>query len=275
MLSGGVVLPLGIVLCAAIGCQFFPQNPDGATGSQSRRSSLPRMRSDQEAIHLDVLMIDRRADDPLIGSRLWQEIDQVGVPAETRDLLCKNGILVGHVASSPPPTLQKLLGMSSRAADRPKMAGRSYSIQSGTDMEVLASELWPECNLSVVDPDQSRNVQYEHVHGVFHIKPIRVQDGWVRVEFIPEIHHGELRLRQVATESGFANKTAQDVDKCYAQRFAVTLNVGESAVITAGPDADGNLGDRFFRRTQDGELLQRLLIIRLTDMGRTVKPVDQ
>jgi len=273
--AGGFWLFLGWLIFCISGCQFFPQSGEVPKGLQSRRTTLPPLRGDQEAIQLDVLMIDRRADDPLIGLRLWQEIDQVGaVPAEARSILNKNGLLVGHAASSPPPTLQKLMNANSRTSES-RIVGRTYSIRSGTELDVLASELWPECNVSVYDADQARNMQFEQVHGVFHVKPLRLQDGWVRVEFIPEIHHGEMRLRHVATESGFANKASQDIEKCYAQRFGVNLNVGEMAVITADTDSDGTIGDRFFRRDQDGELLQRLLIVRLVDMGRTIKPVDR
>ncbi|MFO0917937.1 MAG: hypothetical protein U0872_06430 [Planctomycetaceae bacterium] len=275
-LAGGICLSVAGVFVCLSGCQFFPQAEDLSSGLQSRRTTLPPLRADQEAIQLDVLMIDRRADDPLIGDRLWHELDQVGaVSAETRNVLNSNGLRVGHAASSPPPMLESLLAANPRTSEPSRVSGRTYSIRSGTDLEVQASELWPECDVSIFDKERVRNMQFDQVRGVFHVKPIRLQDGWVRVEFIPEIHHGDLRLRHVATESGFANKTTQEVEKCFPQRFTVTLNVGESAVITADADSEGTLGDRFFRRKEEGEPLQRLLIVRLVDMGRTIKPVDR
>jgi hypothetical protein len=101
-----------------------------------------------------------------------------------------------------------------------------------------------------------------------------LQDGWVRVEFVPEIHHGDLQLRPTPTDdAGWAYRSTQNIAQCYPQKFAVTLNVGESAVITAA-GGEETLGNQIFRRDQNGEQRQRLLIIRLVDMGRTVKPVD-
>ncbi len=279
------LLTLGLALAALGGCQFFSRTSPSDAARPAKRTGLPPLQSASDALRLDVVIADRRADDPLIGSLLWQEIDQVGaVSTETRELLLENGCLVGHAAAAPPPPLLKLFGVSPEIdggdslqgrLPRPKITGRTYSVQSGTESEIQISDLWPECDLHVADSDRTRQLQLKQARCVMRLKPIRLQDGWVRVEFTPEIHHGEMKMRHLPTdELGWALKSAQNVEQCYSQRFAVTLNVGESAVVTAAPQSEETLGDRFFRREQEGELRQRVLIVRLVDMGRTTKPVD-
>ena len=267
-----------LAVAAMCGCQLFSRGSSSDSSSTSKRSVLPPLRPAKDALVLHVLMVDRRADDPLLGPLLWQEIDQVGaIPTETRELLLRNGCLVGHTASKPPPPLLKLLGMvpEIEGADlEPKVTGRTYSILSGTETEVQTSETRPECVLTLFETDGERPLEFEQMRCVFRVRPVRLQDGWVRVEFLPEFHHGPMQMRNVPTELGWGMKSTQNIEACYPQRFSVTLNVGESVVVGAAPGSDGTLGDRFFRREQDGEARQRLLVVRLADMGRTAKPVD-
>jgi hypothetical protein len=275
-MSSSRLLCAWLALGALGGCQFFAR--DG--GHETNRPFLTPLQSSKDAIRLDVLLIDRRVDDPLIGPLLWREVDQVGaVSTEARELLLQNGYVVGHAAAKPPQTLLKLLGVVTEFegledALQPQVTGRTYSIRSGTETEIQTSQWWPECELTVHDGGTSRSLQFRQARCVLKMKPLRLQDGWVRVEFVPEIHHGEFQLRRMPTDVGWALKSAQNVESCYPQRFAVTLNVGESAVISAAPRSEGTMGDRFFRREQEGETRQRLLVVRLADMGRTVKPVD-
>lgn len=273
------LLTVWLVLAAIGGCQLFSRTASRDAFQKSNRPVLPPLQSSKDAIRLDVVLVDRRADDPLIGSLLWNEIDQVGaVSTETRELLLQNGYLVGHAAAKPPQSLLKLMGVIPEidgvenlpgSVMQPKVTGRTYSITSGMETEVQTSELWPECDLRVIAPQNDRPLHFEQMRCVFKVKPIRLQDGWVRVEFLPEIHHGQMQLRRMPTDVGWALKSAQNIEPCFAQRFAVTLNVGESAVISAAPGSAETLGDRFFRRDQDGEPRQRLLIVRLVEMGRT------
>lgn len=275
----------GGALIALAGCQFFGQNSPSKITQTSRRSLLSQLKPGKDFVQLDVLIVDRRADDPLIGPILWQEVDQVSaLPAATRELMQQNGCVVGHAAAKPPMPLLQLLGLvpeidglsaDAGALPKQKVAGRMYSVRSGTETEVQISDLVPELDVAIVDPGQTREVHFERCRFVFRVKPIRLQDGWVRVEFVPEIHHGDLQLRPTPTDDvGWAYKSTQNIEQCYPQKFSITLNVGEAAVITAAPDGVETLGGKIFRREQNGEQRQRLLVVRLADMGRTVKPVD-
>jgi len=281
---GSVLLVGGCALMALAGCQMFSRTETGDSLTAEKRSLLSPLRSAPDAIQLNVVLIDRRADDPLIGPLLWREMDQVGaVPVETQELLAQNGCLVGHAASKPPAPLLRLLGIvpeidqdgsagSQTAA--PTISGRTYSVRSGTETEVQISDSLPNCDVTLVETKRTRTEHFEQARCIFRLKTVRLQDGWVRVDFIPELHHGEMRLRQTATEAGWALQSGQNVEKCVPQQFSVTLNVGESVVVSADANSEGTLGDVFFRRDMNGERRQRLLVVRLADMGRAKQPLE-
>ena len=81
-----------LALLGVSGCQFISTSYDPESTAVSKRNVLPPMQASRDALKLDMVMIDRRADDPLIGSQLWEYVDQVGaIPPETRELLRENG----------------------------------------------------------------------------------------------------------------------------------------------------------------------------------------
>lgn len=277
---GSLLLLLGG--CALLaGCQLFSRGKAGKTTTTEKRTLLSPLQPPKDAIQLDLLVIDRRVDDPLIGPMLWNEMDQVGaVPIETQERLAQNGYVVGHAAARPPAALLQLLGMIPQIdGERPskdgigpqQVTGRRHFIRAGTEAEIQISDHLAECDVELQDAGRPRSKRFEQARCLFRIKPVRLQDGWIRVEFAPEIHHGQMRMRPRPTEIGWANVGGQDIERCSAQEFAVTLNVGEAAVVTELPGHDGTLGNVFFRRDADGEVRQRLLVVRLVEMGRTAE----
>jgi hypothetical protein len=100
------------------------------------------------------------------------------------------------------------------------------------------------------------------------MKVERMQDGWARLQFVPEIHHGEMKLRKVPDEFNWTSMSSQQVDPRFDQRFQVDLNLGEMIVLGAGGGKKRSLGHHFFRGGESDGHHERLLIIRLADMQR-------
>ena len=267
-------LPWPVVALAVstlIGCSLFPTD-DAVSTVESRRPMLPPIRAAQNAIQLEVLFVERPADDPLLGPMLWREIDQIAaIPAETRELLQQNGFRVGHVGSSLPPTVQTLLGLvgageSDNANSKPLVGNRKI-LPPGIDTEVQTSEERESCQLKIVQGDQVKLHEYQSARSLFRMKSARLQDGWVRIDFQPEIHYGENRVRHTPTDEGWAYRSRQNVDARHAHQFSLTMNVGEMAIITAAPDQPETMGDLFFCRDEHGIKRQRVLIVRVADAG--------
>ncbi len=268
-------LPWLVVALAAstlTGCSLFPTD-DAVSNIESRRPTLPPIQTSREAIQLEVLFVERPADDPLLGPMLWREVDQIAaIPAETRELLQQNGFRVGHVGSSLPPTVQTLLGIVGRGdvGGNPNalpLVGSRKSLPPGMDTEVQTGEERESCQVRIVQGDQAKLRDYQFARSLFRMKSARLQDGWVRIDFQPEIHHGEHRVRHTPTDEGWAFRSRQNIDAKHAHQFSLTMNVGEVAIITAAPDQPETMGDLFFCRDDNGIKKQRVLIVRVADAG--------
>lgn len=263
---------LGISVFA--GCSLFPFGDDVKTIGV-HRTVLPRIQASSDSIQLEIRFIERPADDPLLGQALWREVDQIAaIPSETRDMLQQNGFQVGHVASSPPLAVQSLLGLVHDAGPCDGGGGKQkdgtrQNLPPGFDTEIQATEPIEKCTVSIVEGQQSKTYEYEQVRFLFRMKSVRLHDGWVRIDFQPEIHHGEMRVRHTSTDEGWQYRSRQKVDARHAQQFSLTLNVGELAIITAVPDHPNSMGEGFFCRDEDGSKRQRLLIVRVVDAGKS------
>lgn len=234
------------------------------------------MQAPPDAIQIELFFVERPADDYLLTTGIWKEIDQIGaLPSETREKLQENGFRIGHASSNPPPAVQKLLGMVAEVSTdvpenaRPLMGRRQY-LSPGVDTEIPINDEQDHCEFVVRDGERVKPLEYDRVSCVLRMKANRLQDGWVRVDFQPEIHHGDKLLRRTSTEDGWSLRGGQNIDVRHSQRFSLTMNVGELALITAIPDDEPTLGDRFFCREDRGLKKQRVLIVRVIDSGRAV-----
>ncbi len=264
-----------VILTAAAlgGCALFGPSEETLKSSTSR-GGLPALRPATDAIQLQIVFIERPSDDALASKLVWQELDQIGaLPPATRTLLIDHGFRVGQTNASPPPAMQTLLGLTEEISaedsieDR-RMRGSRMGLRSGQETELTTSETVPECRMSFLADGQEETIEYAQARCVLRLKPIRQQDGWVMLEFTPEIHHGDSRMRPTPNEEGWALRGGQKIDVRHALKFSVMLSTGEFVVVGCdGKDADLP-GSRFFRReTEKAGEQQRLLIVRVADTG--------
>lgn len=256
-------------------CVPFQQAPDLFVNNVDQ---LPTIRAARDTIRLDILFVERPVDDPLAGSRLWQEVDQVsGLSPEIRDSLDSNGFRIGQVGSTPPQVLQRMLGLTTETAEMSDqhnsrcLSGRKIHVPSGGETVIQANDLpYPACDLVIQKDDGPRTEHMEHVRCVFRVTVQRLQDGWAKLEFLPEIHHDARTLRPVATETAWEGTTSQKIEPLYGQQFHVTLNVGEMVVIAADGHDSQSVAHQFFYGPD--AKCQKLLVLRLADMKK-VDPV--
>src|SRR5690606_27801493 len=89
----------------------------------------------------------------------------------------------------------------------------------------------------------------------------------VRVEIIPEIHHGSPRQQVVPGEGTFQLITARDREVFEDLRMELTLAPGQTLVLTCTSDQKG-LGENFFVEPERGDGQKTLLRIRLLQTQR-------
>ena len=149
-------------------------------------------------------------------------------------------------------------------------------LPDGAEAEIQASEVHPECSITLLSANGAEEREYKNARCIFRVMARCVQNGWVQVDFLPEIHHGEQAMRYEAADVGYTMRASQKIEPLFGQRFSVNLNVGEMAVMTCNSDDPKSAGRHFFVRTNDdGVEVQRLLVVRLADMAKTGPVYDK
>ncbi|HID23370.1 MAG TPA: hypothetical protein EYP14_13365 [Planctomycetaceae bacterium] len=267
-----LLVAVGISGCALLTGTGSSGPSSGEKDSQSL--PLPPIKKPRTAIQLEIVFIDRPADDPLLGPRLWEDVDQVSaLPVEVRTRLRKAGIRVGQVGSTLPAALESLLKMSDQTQDgRGGFTVRRVALPSGSETEIETSPMTPVRRIEIPEPGEVRVREFRDARCVLRVRLEHVQEGWARLEIIPEVHHGSVRPRPTATASGWLYRTTQSIEHLFGLRFSMNLNLNETVVITADSDAPLSAGYQFFRGASEGAYGQRLVMIRLAGMP-SVEPL--
>ncbi len=255
------------LLLASVGCELTKP----ASLTQTREFKLPPLTTPKDAVQLQILFVDRPVDDALLGDSLWRELDQIAdMPPDLRTRLRHHGWRIGHASSHPPRALEEFLKLT---ADRNEtidhergLVGHRLALTAGSDAPIELTDVVPVLHWSSDKDTAGRD--YENAKAVLRMRVEREQDGWARLHFLPEIHHGEALLRPVPGQFEWTRRRLPEVESLYDQQFSLSLNLGESAVVTVGENKPGSVGHSFFRSLDKAGRLQRLLVVRVTDMQR-------
>ncbi|MBX3436381.1 MAG: hypothetical protein KF861_02750 [Planctomycetaceae bacterium] len=217
-----------------------------------------------DAIELEVSFVERPIGDPLLGSRMWSELVTVStLDPSTATALRRNGFRFGVAGSEPPQNLAAAMGVTGG-----KYNYHRYSQRSGEEMTIEAWPAYATCDIDIDAAGQSRKKSYEQARCMFRVTPERLQDGWVKLSFIPEIHHGDLKIRPIPGNQGWEQMPSQLIEPLFDQRFSVELNLGEMIVLSADGDNAQSVGHHFFRGGTSENKLQRVLMVRAVGMKR-------
>lgn len=262
----GFLTATSMLVC---GCNLFDNVEWMETTEKS--GGLKPIQPSIDTVQVEVFYAERPANDPLLGDILWDNVDESGaLDHATREIVNRNGFRVGIVGADPPQALQTLLGLSTES-DARNLNGRRIGLFTGTTTEVQTSPDYETCSISFLDREDSLHEQeFQNARCVLRLKAERFQPGWARLEFQPEIHHGENRLRHQAGENGWQLRTTQNVKQMFSQTFEVTLNQAEMVIITQLDDAESSVGRHFFNHGDPPDQKQRILVVRLGTMNKTV-----
>jgi len=277
-LAGGCAL-CGCTLLKPIGDVFGFWPPATSTVA----NSLPPLQPSRDAVQIEFTFVERPVGDPLLGTALWGQIDQVGaVTASEAESLKRMGLRVGNAGASICPALEQIL-RDSEPADVPasdthiSVKKETLCIGPGISPPITINSA-RKCTIDVPATSGTKERTYESFKGVLRLTAHRLQDGWARLEFVPEIQFGQERVRPITASAGLQSvwqpEVSQEIESLLAQRFSVKLHVGEMVIITADATENARLfGTQAFVRDQRGTgPLQRVLIVRLANMSR-IDPV--
>jgi hypothetical protein len=266
-------------LCVAgSGCALLTRGWDTMAGASRDASSELRLKpilKPRDAVELEMVFVERPVGDPLLGDELWREVGEISaLGPDKREALRKHGLRVGVASSSLPRAVQTM--MSSGESPAPNVTGTEahrrsahrHYLPSDGEQEFQVSPLFATCSVEVPKGQGTELRAFENCRFMFRMKAYRREDGWAKLEFTPEIHHGNFGWRPVPGDMGWEPRMAQEIVPLYGQRFELSLNVGELVVITAGECEPKSLGRHFFRSVDPDGSVQHVLLIRLTDISR-------
>lgn len=263
-----------------MGCEVLKGVADGLPTTTKK---IPGVRPPENAVCLDIVLVERPKGDSLLGSQLWDRVDQLhSLEAESRDGLRENGFRLGVVGTNPPRALQQLLGehpefLYEESAERAKQSsGHRLFVRSGGNVKIAATPRLETCDLCVERDGEEQTLSLSDAEGRFRLQVEQLESGWVKLTFVPQVYHGPNHLRYVADKE-WRLEDSQRVETFFQQRFSLILGQGEMVVLAAdGPDSH-RLGQLFFtgkgtpRSKEDGEdppEVERILVVRVTATGR-------
>ena len=259
-----------VAACALTGCAIF--TADRHLTESDGKSLLPPIQAPLEAIQLEVMFVERPVNDPLLGRALWTEMDQMaGIPADRRMELHENGFKVALAGTEPPPTLAALLD-AGRIEDYEDLRGfwvnRRVSLRRGAKTDVICSHEPRSWDVKLSSEGALTENDFDKAQGVLRVNLEDVRDGWVKVHVQPEIHHGEVALQRQVKNDQWNVSARQEIHPLNSTGFTVHLNLNEMLAISADDTAAGRAGNYFFRREDDGRLMQRVVLLRIADLTR-------
>jgi hypothetical protein len=265
------MLACAVIAALVPGCALF--NPGSAVERiTADRPFLPPLQSERNVIDLEVYFVDRVVGDPTIGDGLWGAVNQAAGPLSTHARLRSEGVQYGVAPSSPPAALQSLISRGFGSTATKVTAVNNVPLINGSAAPIKVASLPESCVIPSSGKKGVGAITVQQGQCTFRVAAERVQEGWVKVAFLPQIEHGAERVRPVATEQRWENKNTRQIESYYDQEFSLELNTGEFVVVGLAEDRPGTLGHLFFRSGDADSRFQRVMIVRLAGM-QSVKPL--
>ncbi len=228
---------------------------------------------------LEVFFIRCPMGDVNVNTTLWAEVDEQSIPCETRLQLARNGFRVGVVGAQVPLGISRLLELATTPAalpgpntrveasqmqDEPQVIRRHLQLRPGTRQEIIASEVYDELPVLLSENGQLAGQTYTQAQGMLALKTCNLRDGQVKIDLVPELHHGQPRQRWVANQGVYRLDAGREKRAFLPMAVSVSLVRGQMLAMTCLPSRPGSLGYHFLSDKRAGRNDQKLLLIRLS-----------
>ena len=264
--SGQFVLALtALMLCA--GCKLIDADAHG-------RSPLTPAQQSSDSACCEIFTARCPASDKRLNAKLWAEIDDQSLPADLRSRLVENGFRVGIVGPLLPEELTTLLKISEHSppadeagkvdlAHEPNVTKRLLPVRYGNPYELVASHVYDELPLLTKEDGEVRGRPYLKAQGMFTLQATALSDSRVALELLPQLQYGEPRVRSTVSEGMLRLETGREKKSFKELTIPATLSPGQMLVLTCRSDSTGSVGQKFFTELTDGQIVQKLMVIRL------------
>jgi hypothetical protein len=235
------------------GCITGPELPPYSAHSSGLPPLLGPMGSD--IVQVDVALIERPFADPYINRELWSLLDDQIAGLEKKTILDDNGFRVGQVVGPTPGDFLALL-----TDKKSNATPRQYSRRAGDSVAIDLGPVMETCRFEI----EGTKKALPHAQCKLIVIPTLASDGRVKLQFTPQINHGEVRMvpRPNAECSQWELKEVQPTEPYHHLSWEVTLAPGELLVIGGSYDRQQSLGWQCFARRDEPVPVQRLLVVR-------------
>ncbi|WZO98648.1 hypothetical protein EP7_000228 [Isosphaeraceae bacterium EP7] len=200
---------------------------------------------------LTSVILTRPLDDPLLVKTLWQTVDDQSISPESRRLLAANGIRAGILSGGLPPEVERLLQEQTPVAERGVRT--TVTVPDGSHYLVQPSPAVQSASLLVNLGDSATGKEYTNAKGIFRLTTHQDGPEGVSLNFLPEVHHGQVRNGYAAAPNlspyepeEFVFKQGQDESVFRELAIHLVVQPGQIAILGALSDRDRSLGDFFF-----------------------------
>jgi hypothetical protein len=246
-------LALGLLAGLFVGC--VTNKPEV---SVSRRQPFQGP-AGPDVVQMEMALIEQPAGDRFLNQDLWPLADEQVVGLEQKGVLEENGFHVAQIGGIPPPHLQELLTSTSSCANP-----RLCQMHSGKSKAILLGTTRPQCRFQLRDGGEPRSVSLEQALCTLVVVPTLLEDGRTRLQFTPQILHGESALLPcpAADGSGWVLQEQRPTETYPALGWEVVLGPNEFVVVGGRYEQPASLGHECFIDCDNPPPVQRLLVIR-------------
>ena len=260
---GSLVLPL------AVGCKLWSDK--GTPG----KSPLRPATAAPDSVALEIFFARFPHGDAELNGPTWNEIDEMQLPGPLRRDLRRNGFRVGLVGGTMPDAIARLLKLEDRPpADdslwqkvdvehEPTVTRKITQIRSGRHGQIVTSRIYSRLPLLRYEDGQVRGRDLAQAQCLLAVTPTIEGDGRVRLELLPEVHHGLMRQSWSYQNGILRPEITRPKEVLDRLRITTTLAPGQMLVLTSLPDRPGSLGHYFFTDESSRGQEQKMLIVRL------------
>jgi hypothetical protein len=257
------------------------------------QSPLAPVQMSRQSVVLEILRVRFPVVEQTAGEDIWTEVDEQHFPTELRRQLATNGFRVGMIGGQLPMKLSRLLQLSDAppptdrsteiSADameeEPRVQRRHMTLRSGKRGEICVSDVYDQLPVLINNSGELGGKTYNQAQGMLAVKAFPENDGRVRLDIVPELHHDQPQQRWVGSQGVMrleTNRPRRIFDK---MSLSATLAPGEMLLLGSLPNRPGSLGHHFFTR-DNGRLEQQFIVVRLAqtqhqDMFSPVLQLDE
>jgi len=254
------------------GCQSIVK-PQWSLEDEVAKTTLSTPQLARDAVILEIAFIRVPANVNSRDSIFWPDIDETHLSADNRQQLSRNGIRCGLIAGALPDSLNQLINGDANTVDLEALTGslnlnlenRNQRLQFRAGQAgqiVMSKSVKKQMTVITSDSQYAAAKRFSQAQCQFQIKTYPQGDGRVRIELIPQIHHGNPRAEFTGQDGAWLLKTQRAVKQYDAVSIEAMISSGESLLLSADPHNKG-LGRQFFVINDDDEKTNHLLLLRL------------